>query len=135
MTIQYANGIIFEAVLLSRGSDTLRVAMPGEDDVRTFTLNNDAWISEDCEPVRIEFAWERCGEAHVPDEAECVCSTELVSRLTSMLLVGTNAGDLVENMLYVNAAKGRRVRIHEGRLMHAAGQVESGFSSVSRLPN
>jgi hypothetical protein len=135
MTIQYASGDIFEAVLLSRTSDTLRAAMPGEDDVKTFTLINGAWISEECEPVRIEIAWERCEEARVPDEAECVCSQELASRLTSMLLVGTDAGDLVENMLYVNSAEGHRVWIHEGRLMHIAGEVEPEFSSAPRLPN
>jgi hypothetical protein len=135
MTIHYPNGTILEAVLLSRGSDTLRASVPGDNDVRTFTLINECWISEECEPVKFEFAWERRSELRIPSEAECICSPELASHLTSLLLVGTQAGDLVHTMLSVNAAEGHRVTIHEGRLIALSADVAPSWFSHSALLN
>ena len=89
MTIKYPDGTALNALLLSRANDTLRVTVPGDDDVRTFTLIREAWISEKCEPVTIEFAWQRREAVAVTNETECVCSKELASRLISMLLAGT----------------------------------------------
>jgi len=64
-------------------------------------LIREAWISEKCEPVTIEFAWQ-CREAvAVTNETECVCSKELASRLISILLAEPKVDDLIENMLYV----------------------------------
>ena len=117
------------------GQRKLRASVQGDDDARTFTLINGAWISEECEAVRIEFAWQCRDETRVPTETECVCSKELASRLTSMLLVGTQAGDLVERMLHVYSARGHRIRISEGRPTRVAGEVEPGFSSESPLVN
>ena len=135
MTIHYPNGTVLEAVLVSRGSDTLRAWISGDDDARAFTLIGGTWISEECEPVRIEFAWQHREETRVPSETECVCSKELASRLTSMLLVGTEVGDLIENMLYVSSAQGHRVRISEGRLTRVVGEVGPDCPSESALVN
>ena len=51
MTIRYSNGFSFEAILLSRSEEVLRVAIAGSDEVVELTQINGAWISEDCEPV------------------------------------------------------------------------------------
>ena len=115
MTITYSDGTVVEAVLLSRGNNSLCVAVPGDDHARRFTLVNNAWISEGGDPVKIEFAWERRGQCGPPRESECVCSKELASRLVSMLLAGSNGDDLIEDMLYVYSAEGRHARMAAGR--------------------
>jgi hypothetical protein len=111
MTITYPNGAAFEAILLSRGNDTLRVAVQGEDEARTFTLISGTWVSEDCEPVRIEFAWQRRGQSPVPAEADCICSQELASRLIPMLLVDSKEEEVIDNMLWASSAEGQLERI------------------------
>jgi hypothetical protein len=70
--------------------------------VRRFALIRESWISEKCEPVKIEFAWQHREGVKVTDETECVCSKELASRLISMLLVEPKVDDLIENMLYAS---------------------------------
>jgi hypothetical protein len=90
MTIHYPNGTLLNALLLSRENHILRATVPGDDDVRTFILINGAsWISEELDPVTIEFAWQRGEQARVPSETECVCSQELASSLISVLRAGT----------------------------------------------
>jgi hypothetical protein len=116
MTITYFDGTVLESLLLSRGNNSLRAAVPGDDDARTFTLVNNAWISESGERVKIEVAWERRGQANIPMERECVCSKKLASCLVSMLLAGSNGDDLIEDMLYVYSAEGSHVRIQSSRL-------------------
>jgi len=138
MTISYPDGTAVEALLLARGDDTLRVIIPGDDDVRTFTLISGTWVSEDCGQVKIEFAWQRGGKTDVPREVDCICSKELASRLTSMLLVGTAQDDLIEKMLYVSSAEGHRVRIQQSQLNigdvnHLRGELR--WASASGLPN
>jgi hypothetical protein len=63
MTINYPDGRVVEAILLSRGNDTLRAAVQGEDDAQIFNLISGTWVSEEDGPVRIEFAWEHCDQA------------------------------------------------------------------------
>ena len=45
-------------------------------------------MSEDLEPVTIEFAWQRCGMANVPTEDECIGPKSLAARLISTVLNG-----------------------------------------------
>jgi hypothetical protein len=86
MTIHYSNGTLLNALLLSRENHTLRATVPGDDDVRTFILiSGGSWISEELDPVNIEFEWQRGEQARVPEETECVCSQELACSLTSVL--------------------------------------------------
>jgi len=110
MTIRYPDETVLKALLLARGNDTLRVTVRGDDDVRTFTLIKGTWISEECEAVKIEVAWQPCEEVEVLNETECVCSKELTSRLMSMLLAGTEGDDLLENMLYLSSTDSPGVR-------------------------
>ena len=54
--INYRNGRVLQAVILSFGDQLMRVAIKDSDDAAEFRLINGAWISEDCEIVRLEFA-------------------------------------------------------------------------------
>jgi hypothetical protein len=90
MTIRYADGRTYEAVLLSRTETTLRVAAKGTDDVQAFTDVHGTWVSEDCEPVRIDFEWQRHSGEQAVAEADCICPAELASRLLYLLFSGTD---------------------------------------------
>ena len=116
MTITYSNGTVLEAIVLAHEEEGLRVAVAGDGDVRTFRRIHGVWISEECEPVTVEFAWERHGTANVPDEADCICPKKLASRLISMLLAGTDKDDPLQDALYVLSAEGNRVRINQSML-------------------
>lgn len=116
MTITYSNGTALEAIVLSHEEEALRVAVAGDGDVRTFRRIRGVWISEECEPVAVEFVWGRHGAANFPDEASCICAKKLASRLISMLLAGTDEDDLLEDALYVLSAAGNRVRINQSML-------------------
>lgn len=88
MTIQYRDGKMIEAALVARTENMLRVAPKGSDDALEFLNVNGTWVSEDCEPVRIEFEWQRRERKPEISEADCVCSQELAARLIHMLLSG-----------------------------------------------
>jgi len=88
MTITYANGTTLEAILVTRHEHTIRVAVRGGDDLLEFKDIKGIWVSEDCEPVRIEFEWQRCGRRAEVAEADFICSQELAARLIHMLLNG-----------------------------------------------
>src|ERR1035437_392723 len=101
MTIAYADGRTLEAVLLARTDNTLtvavkntentlRVAVKNTDDVLVFSGVNGTWVSEDCEPVRIEFAWQLHSREAAVAEADCICPKELASRLMHLLFSGSN---------------------------------------------
>ena len=88
MTIRYSNGSQQQAILLSRKESAIRVAILGSDDVTEFRSLSEYWISEDCEPVQIEFFSKRHDANCIPAADECVCSPELASRLVGMLFSG-----------------------------------------------
>jgi hypothetical protein len=94
MIIHYTNGKSTEGLLLALSPNALRIAIPGENDVREFTGINGTWVSDDCEPARIEFAWER--KKHQPEvtEADCICPPELAARLIHLLLSGEDEPSL-----------------------------------------
>ena len=102
MTITYSN----EAIVLAHEEEALRVAVAGEGDVRTFRRIHGVWISDECEPVAVEFAWQRHGAVTVLDEVDCICPKKLASRLISMLLAGEGADDLIEDDPYVLSVEG-----------------------------
>src|ERR1051326_8034315 len=98
MTVTYPNGKILEALLLLRGEDTLRAAIPGEDDARIFTLIHGRWISDECEPVQIDLGCSRSGSSNVPSEADCICPKDLASRLKSMLFAECCPDDVLDDI-------------------------------------
>ena len=85
MTITYLDGRTVPAVLLTRTGDAIRVAIEGADDATEFRRMNGVWVSDDCEPARIEFAWERIAPEAPISEADCCCSQELADRLIHLL--------------------------------------------------
>ena len=91
MTITYLDGRAVEAVLLSRSDDTIRVAIEGAEDVTKFCNISGTWVSEDCEPARIEFAWQRRGHKPTISEADCCCSRDLAARLIHLLFTDSTA--------------------------------------------
>lgn len=109
MIIRYADGRTHEAVLLSHTDNTLRVAAENTDDVLVFSDINGTWVSEDCEPVRIDFEWQRHSHEEAVDLADCICPQELASRLVYLLFSGTDkdglkAKALVESPQISNAS-------------------------------
>jgi len=102
MTIRYSDGRTYEAVLLSRTENTLRVAAKNTDDVQSFTDINGTWVSEDCEPVRIDFEWQRRSREEVVSEADCICPQDLASRLLYLLFSGTDEDGLKADALVDN---------------------------------
>jgi hypothetical protein len=64
--------------------------MPGCEDPIELTEISGVWISEDCEPVQVQFAWQKKTRAQVVSEAGCICSHELASRLIHLLWNGAD---------------------------------------------
>lgn len=85
MTINYSDGGAVEAVLLARTESTLLVAVQGADDVMEVSEINGKWVTADCEPVTIEFAWQRLDRKPKISESDCHCSQELAARLIHLL--------------------------------------------------
>lgn len=92
MTIKYSDGRSVEAVLLSRTEHTIRVAIGGADDVMELSNVNGTWVSADCEPVRIAFAWQRHDRKPTISETDCCCSLELAARLIRSLFSEGDSG-------------------------------------------
>jgi hypothetical protein len=79
-----------------RDENTLCVAVQGQDDAR-LTRTNGVWISEDGDPVRVEFEW---GRRHttVPSLDDRICDKQLTSHLIAHLLNPANE-DLLQQIL------------------------------------
>ena len=90
MTITCPHGTVLEASLLSQHDNEIRAAAAGCDDTLVFTRFHSTWVSEDLEPVVIQFAWQRCKPFPVTSENNCVCSKELANRLIHSLLHGSD---------------------------------------------
>ena len=87
LTIRFTNGLTKESVLLSRSHDLLRVAIEGCDDVTELRRINGVWITDECEPVQVSFAWDRDPAPKVT-EADCICDPQVAARLIRLLYVG-----------------------------------------------
>ena len=85
MVLTYANGSRQEAFLLARTDNTMRVAIPGSDDPLELTQIRGTWITEDCEPVSVEFAWQSKSREQILSEADCICPHDLAARLLHLL--------------------------------------------------
>ena len=89
MLIRYEDGRNSEAVLISRTTGTMRVVLQGGADAIDLTDVNGVWLSENCEPVQVEFAWESRPHTAAPSVSDCVCSAELASTLVDLLATGS----------------------------------------------
>ncbi len=85
MIIRYRTGMSIEGILLSQSGNTIRVAARGAEDALEFTKINNIWVSDDCEPVHIEFEWQRSSAQPVSSEAECICPPTLAAQLLAGL--------------------------------------------------
>jgi hypothetical protein len=88
MTIRYNNGQIFEAVLLSQAETTMRLAIEGHDDIIELNLVHGVWVSDECEPVHVDFAWTARPSAPAMNEDDCMCSHDLAAHLIHLLYAG-----------------------------------------------
>ena len=86
MTIQYTDGRKCEGVILSRQYNVVRVALKGCDDIAIFRNLMSTWVSEDCEPVRLEYEWEGLPQGEGVSEADCICPKDLASRMIHLLM-------------------------------------------------
>jgi hypothetical protein len=77
-----------DAVLLLRSENMLRIALQGSDDVLELNQIAGMWVTEDCEPVHVDFAWSRLHPAEPVTEADCICSHELAADLIHLLYTG-----------------------------------------------
>jgi len=68
----------------------LLVAAQGADDVMEISNINGTWVSADCEPVAIEFAWQQLDRKPKISEADCLCSPELAPRLIRLLFTDSS---------------------------------------------
>jgi hypothetical protein len=85
MTIGYRNGKTIEGVTLARTANTMRVALKGCEDAAESINVHGTWISEDCEPVTIEYGPRRKAPATL-SEADCICPRALAAVLIDLLL-------------------------------------------------
>jgi hypothetical protein len=90
MTIRYSNGYTVDAILLAREGNSMRVAIREFDETVEFFEINGVWVSQNCEPVEVEFAWMRQTDMPVLTETDCLCSHELAARLVHLLWSGEN---------------------------------------------
>src|SRR5664280_265684 len=122
VTITYPNGIILEAIVLSHEENEIRAIVAGCDDVLAFTRIHGTWISEEIEPVAIEFAWQRRGTSPSTSEDDCVCSKKLAARLIAMLLRGCEPVVAEPETLCVFSPEGKRVPISISELPQEVGR-------------
>ena len=97
MTITFPDGTRLQADLSMRSADTLLVVIPGQVATCVFTRMSGVWISEDDDPVTIEFQREK-RLSTVPSVDDSNCGKPLASRLLARLLDPSD-GDLLEGML------------------------------------
>jgi hypothetical protein len=93
MTIRYSNGYQIEAILLSRTENSMRVAPQGSDDVLHLNQINGTWVSEDCEPVQVDFSWAKQDDMPVVTLDNCICSKDLAAQLLHLLFSGDEDAD------------------------------------------
>src|ERR1035437_10463505 len=122
VTITYHNGIILQAIVLSHEENETRAIVAGCDDVLAFTRIHGPWISEEIEPVAIEFAWQRRGTSPTPDLAACICPKTLAARLIQSLFRGCEPVVAEPETLCVFSPEGKRVPISISELPQEVGR-------------
>ncbi len=88
MFITFSDGTKLEARIYTQTGQTMRVALQGVNDLVDFTCIRGQWVSENCEPVDIEFEWQRISTKKYVTEADYICSQELASLLVQYRLSG-----------------------------------------------
>ena len=111
MILTYADGSKMEAVLLARNENKIRVAIAGSDDLVELTDIHGTWVTDDCEPVHVQFAWEGKAPEQIVSEADCVCSHDLAARLIHLLWNADEEGQAqAKTALPLNTESGLHLR-------------------------
>ncbi len=111
MTITDPNGTVRQATVLAHGENEIRAVTADSDDVLVLRRVHGTWISEDLEPVVLQFEWQRGGAPHVPSEGDCVCPKELAAHLIQTLHSGSEGRESAVEDVYVFSREGVRVKI------------------------
>jgi len=93
MTIKYSGGRRIEGLILSQSGSDIRTALKGARDAVNFNFIEGTWVSENCEPVEVEFAWQRQSLKEPVSEADCICPKELAARLIRLFLNGSEENE------------------------------------------
>jgi hypothetical protein len=72
------------------------------------SLIHGTWISEELEPVTLQFEWQRSVTPLACSEDDCICPKELAAHLIWSLVVGCE-GEVVANGPFVLSPEGSRV--------------------------
>jgi hypothetical protein len=116
MTITYPNGTVLTAIVLSRDEEAIRAIAPGCDDVLAFTRIRGAWVSEELEPVTIQFEYQAAAGAPAEySDDDYICPKELAASLIQTLL-GACERDEAADGFYVFSPQGTSVGIHRTEL-------------------
>ena len=91
MILTFLDGRTVNAVILTGTESTMRVALEGAEDILELTNVHGTWVTADCEPVRIGFAWQPRARAVPPSEADCICPQDLAAHLIRSLLSSGDA--------------------------------------------
>jgi len=84
MNITYTNGQTIKAAMVVRFDNRIRAVLAGHDDLTEFTQINGTWVSEECEPVQIEFGFaSRVNREY--NEEDFICSAELATHMIHLL--------------------------------------------------
>jgi hypothetical protein len=133
MTITYRDGTVVQAIVLSHAEHEIRAVTAGCDDALAFTRLDGTWLSQENEPVAIEFAWEGRHPSPSYSEDDYLCPKQHAARLISMLLGSTQWDSAGARPLYVFSAKGARVAIHRTELTASrSGASAAGAHFVTR---
>jgi hypothetical protein len=113
MTITYPNGTVLNAVVLSREEEEIRAIAPGCDDVLAFTRIRGTWVSEELEPVTIQFEYQTTAGAPAEySDDDYVCPKELAASLIETLLGACERDEAGADSFYVFSPQGTSVGIH-----------------------
>ena len=117
MTITYANGTALNAVVLSREEEEIRAIAPGCDDVLAFTQIRGTWVSEELEPVTIQFeCYSGAGAPAEYSDDHYLCPQELAASLIQSLLGACERDEAGADGFYVFSPQGTSVGIHRTEL-------------------
>jgi len=117
MTITYPNGTVVTAIVLSRDEEEIRAIAPGCDDVLAFTRIRGAWVSDELEPVTIQFEYQNTAGAPAEySDDDYICPKELAASLIQTLLGAYEQDEAAADGFYVFSPQGTSVGIHRTEL-------------------
>jgi hypothetical protein len=116
MTITYPNGTVLPAVVLSNGEDEIRAIAPDCEDVLVFTRIRGMWVSEELEPVAIEFGRKADAAPAAYSDDDYICPKELAASLIQSLLGACERDEAGADGFYVFSPQGTNVAIQRTEL-------------------